>query len=44
MTSALREKGVDQKADDSTDRLRECDSDKGEGVEKWQNVMDVICD
>ena len=36
MTSALRvgrgEQGGTQKADESADKLRECDSDKGEGV------------
>ena len=30
------------KRDDSTDRLREWDSDKGEGVQKSENFPDVI--
>ena len=30
------------KCDDSTDRLREWDSDKGEGVQKSENYADVI--
>ena len=46
MTSVLRGEGggVTPKADDSTDKLRECDSDKGgEGVRKSENFADVIC-
>ena len=31
MTSALRAEGIGLKADDTTDRLHEWDSDKGEG-------------
>ena len=42
MMSALREEGVDWKADYITDRLSECDSDNGEGVQKSQNYLDVI--
>ena len=42
MTSALRR--VSSKADDSTDRLREWDSDKGEGIQKSQIFADVICE
>ena len=32
MKFALMRRGVSLTADKSTDRLRECDSDKGEGV------------
>ena len=43
MTSALRGREVGwSKRDDSTDRLREWDSDKGEGVQKFENFADVI--
>ena len=43
MTSALRgREGGWPKRDDSTDRLREWDSDRGEGVQKSQNFADVI--
>ena len=43
MTSALRgREGGWSKRDDSTDRLREWDSDKGEGVKKSENVVDVV--
>ena len=35
--------GGPPKADDSTDKLQECDSDKGEGVKKSENFADVIC-
>ena len=31
MMSAVREQGEGPKVDDGTDRLRECDSDKGRG-------------
>ena len=31
-------------AQKQTDRLRECDSDKDEGVQKSQNFVDVICE
>ena len=41
MMSALG--GGPPKADDSTDKLRECDSDKGGGVKKSENFADVIC-
>ena len=36
-------KGVPPKADDSTDKLRECDNVKGEGITKTENFADVIC-
>ena len=43
MTSALRgREGGWSKHDDSTDRLREWDRDKGEGVQKSENFADVI--
>ena len=44
MTSALRgREGGWSKRDDSTDRLRDWDSDKGgEGVQKSENFADVI--
>ena len=43
MTSARRgREGGSPKRDDSTDRLREWDSDKGEGVQKSENFADVI--
>ena len=44
MTSALRgREGGWSKHDDSTDRLREWDSDKGgEGVQKSENFADVL--
>ena len=45
MTSAWEGgEGGTQKADDSTDKLRECDSDKGGGggVKKSRNFVDVI--
>ena len=44
MTSALRgREGGWSKRDDSTDRLREWDSDKeGEGVQKSENFADVL--
>ena len=42
MMSALRGERVGSKADDITDRLREWDSDKGEGVQKSQIFADVI--
>ena len=42
MTSALRGEGVGSKAEDSTDRLREWDNDKGQGVQKSQISEDVI--
>ena len=41
MMSALG--GGSPKADDSTDKFLECDSDKGEGVKKSENFADVIC-
>ena len=44
MTSSLRGEGVIQNHDKSTDRLRDWDSDKGEGVQKSQTFADVICD
>ena len=45
MTSALRgREGGWSKRDDSTDRLREWDSDKGERVQKSQIFADVICE
>ena len=42
MTSALRERGVGPKADKSTDRLRDCDSNKGRGIENPEHFADVI--
>ena len=36
--------GVGSKADDSTDRLCEWDSDKGEVVQKSQIFADIICE
>ena len=43
MTSALRgREGGWSKRDDSTDRLREWDSDKGGGVQKSKNFANVI--
>ena len=40
MTSALRQReGGWSKRDDSTDRLREWDSDKGGGGQKIQNFL-----
>ena len=39
MTSILREEGVGPKADDSTDRLREC---YGQGVQNHEKFVDVI--
>ena len=43
MTSALRgREGCWSKRDDSTNRLRKWDSDGGEGVQKSENVADVI--
>ena len=44
MTSALRgREGGWSKRDDSIDRLREWDRDKGgEGVQKYENFADVI--
>ena len=44
MTSALRGRGVSSKAEDSTDRLREWDNDKGQGVQKSQISADFICE
>ena len=38
-----RGEGGTSKPDESTDNLRECDSDKGEGVKKYENVADVKC-
>ena len=35
-----RGEGGPPKADDSTDKLRQCDSDKGGGV---KNFADVLC-
>ena len=43
MMSALGLGGGPPKADYSTDKLRECDSDKGECVKKSENFADVIC-
>ena len=43
MTSAVRgREGGWSKRDDSTDRLREWDSDKGEGVQKSKTFAGVI--
>ena len=43
MTSALRgREGSWSKRDNSTDRLREWDSDKGGEVQKSENFADVI--
>ena len=35
--------GGTSKADESTNKLCECDSDKGKGVQKLENFADVIC-
>ena len=44
MTSALRGGGGTPKADESTDKLREFDSEKGGGGQKIsENFADVIC-
>ena len=42
MTSALRLGGGNPKFDDSTDKLRDWDIEKGGGVQKSQNFGDVI--
>ena len=43
MTSAPRgREGGWSKRDDSIDRLREWDSDRGEGVQKSENIADAI--
>ena len=39
MTSALRGKGVSSKADDSTGRLRDFDSDKGEKGSNYPQML-----
>ena len=43
MMSTLGGGGDTPKADKSTDKLRECDSDKGGGGAKPENTADVIC-
>ena len=43
MMSALGGGGGSPKADNSTDKLRECDSDKGGGGQKIQKFGDFIC-
>ena len=40
MTSALRD--IVSKEGNSTDRLRECDIDKGEGVQKYQIFAEFL--
>ena len=42
MKSAIGGGGGSPKRDNRTDRLREWDSDKGEGVQKSQNLRDFI--
>ena len=44
MTSALRGGNGLTRRDNTTDRLREWDSDKEGGVQKSQNFADVICE
>ena len=44
MTSALRAEGIGLKADDTTDRLHEWDSDKGEGSKNPKFFTDAICE
>ena len=42
MTSALRGEGVTQYVTNTTDRLRECMTKGGEGVQNPENFADVI--
>ena len=37
MTFALGQEGGTQKEDNNTDKLRECDKDKGDGGQKSEN-------
>ena len=43
MMSALGGGSPKKQTTYSTDKLRECDSDKGEGVKKSENFADVLC-
>ena len=43
MMSTFGGGGGTPKADESTDKLRECDNDKEGGVQKSENFDEVIC-